>query len=421
MPVLRERTAGFFTRHRYAVFFFAYLVVYNVCIVNRCGTWTVSDIVYTYHIVDFKNLGFRSQLLPGAIFYGIFGDRTSETLITVYEAVLIILFFIFAAFLLERFMHSVEKKYLRASMILVLFYMSGMLTFAIFTDELGMLDSYWLFFSAMFIFFLDRKALRFLIPVLFVLSLLVHFSAVLCYVAGFSILLLYRISAAEDRRSRAGYIAVAALCLAATGVLLIYFILFQSDGLPMTMEEFGQLVKDRGGDYVLYYEYSLFNWYKMREVIPSEVFAIASPVERLIKIVISKCSFTIWEYSLDPLAFALRLALIFSVGTPAAVFYYRRMARFFKVLRGRRLKRLCVVLMMIQPVFTAVTGSLYSPDLVRWCTHAFLIAFTLFLYLLRREPELAADVFGSLERASSSVPFFVYFLSYALVNLWAYC
>ena len=412
---------GILHRRRYAITFFLFTVLYHVLVVNRLQLWKVSEISYTYHIVDYKSLGFRAQLLPGAVFYGLFGERASVWTASVFDTVLILLFFAGAALFLEKFILGVEEPRRPAALILLLFYLSGPYTFAIFTDELGMLDVYWLYFSLIFFFILDKKALRFLIPVLFILSLLIHFSSVISYLILFSVLLLYKISVENKKSQKICYCLILACSITATAGLFLYFLFHQSEGIPFTEDEFHLMLQDRGGSYFEYYNYSFFNKYYNEYVVPPDLFSISSPFFKGINFVFEKALFTIRLHNKALMPQLLRIVFMVLILSPILHFLYKRVIGFYRHTANNKLKQFCIFLVMVQFPFTAVIGCLFSVDITRWCTHAFLIFFTMVLYLCHHEESLKCGILAEIEEAKRSFPALVYAAAYFLAHLWAYC
>lgn len=414
------KNRNYLSKHRYALVFFLFVVLYNWLIVRRLRFWKVSDITFSYHVVDYS-LGFRSQLLPGAIFYGIFGEHAGETTATVYETVLLLLFFAGVSFLLERFLNHVEPPQKNAAFFLILLYLSGSFTFAVFSDELGMLDVYWLFFSLLFFLFLEKRGLRFLIPALFVLSLLVHFSSVISYLIMFSVLLLYRVSTESEKKRQTTYFLVFLLSIGATGGLFVFFLFNQSKDMPLSQEAFHQMLQRRGSDYYIYYDYSFYNSFSGKEVVPSSVYEIADPLRRALLVILEKCRFTIRLYTDYSVNTPARAALTALLLWPIVLFFDRHLYRFRKGPDQNKLKRFCVFLMMVQFPFTAILGCLFSPDIIRWHTHAFLIFFTMILYLTFHEEAFRRQLLQDVEKQKSSFTARVYVLAYCFSCLWAYC
>ena len=414
---IKEKARGVLFRHRFALFFFIYVVLYNWLVVNRLQLWQATKITYAYHIVDYS-LGFRSQLLPGAIFYGLFGEHASTITVSIYETVLLLLFFAGLSVFLEKFLQGVEARQRFSAFILILVYLSGAFTFAIFTDELGMLDVYWLFFSLLFFLFLEKRGLRFLIPFLFVLSLLVHFSSVLSYIILFSILLLYKTSV--EKKEKKPFFIIFIVSLVLSFAVFICLLISQSRGMPISLEDFNAKLESRGGQYYAYYDYAFYNY----NIIHNEqIFSVstASPVLHLLSMILEKCRFCFKMYSWTMPECVYRFALTALLLSPAIVFAYSHLHRFMKNLRDNRLQRFCVFLMMVQFPFTAIFGCLFSPDVIRWVTHAFLVFFTMLLYLLYHEETLRAEMLEDLDRLRKEPLSMIWFLAYFFTHSWAYC
>ncbi len=255
---------------------------------------------------------------------------------------------------------------------------------------------------------------------LFVLSLLVHFSAVLNYLILFSIILLYTAANEKSKENKRAYTVIFALSIAATAGLFAFFLLHHTDDLPLSQEEFHRLINDRGGSYVAYYDYSFYYTFFERTVVSPETAAIPSPFMRIVHTVIEKCLFTFRTYAEFPQDAFLRLALAVLLLTPALCFIYKNLSVFFKSLRDSKFKRFCVFLMMAQFPFTAITGCLFSPDIIRWFTHAFLISFTMFLFLIYHEEAVRTEVFKKIESRKYGVPAYIFFLAWFFSNAWPY-
>ena len=55
-------------RHKIALSFFAFIVIYNFVFVDKPFEFSsLCDVTYAYHLVDFS-VGFCTKLLPGAIY-----------------------------------------------------------------------------------------------------------------------------------------------------------------------------------------------------------------------------------------------------------------------------------------------------------------------------------------------------------------
>ncbi len=406
--------------HRISIFFFFYTVVYNILISCRLSNYKIDDITFAYHLVDYS-FGFRFGLLPGAIYGTLFHHNYSTVLITIYCTVLLILFFAGVAYLLEKFVISIDSKYRNTAFLLVAFYLSGPFSFSIFARELGMLDFYWIASVLLFCVFIQKKYFRMLIPLLCAACLLVHFSSVISYLLMMLTLILYRISIEDEKKEQKRYIMV--FIISAFLVLCLFIALFyvQSCNVAsISMEEFHNRLESRGSSYSDYYDYAYYNLYRGQEVIDSSIYSIDSPIIMIIKTIFGKISFTFYEYSLSLKEFILRFIVSIVLFSPAVLFIYKRFIVLLKDTKNNLLKKFCILVMMMQFPITAIIGSLFSADIFRWMTHAFLIFSTDFLILLKYEKSLREQTFNSFNKIKCA-PLTIYVLSYFSTVFWPYC
>ncbi len=422
----QKQKSGFLSEHRFCIASFLYLTLYNYVIVTRLKLWKVeSGGTFMHHIIDYKSLGFRSGLLPGSIFYSIFGSKASVTTATIYETVLLLLFFFGLSVALEKFMKRVRPQDRPAAAALVFLYLSGPFTFAAFSDTLGMLDAYFLYFSLIFFFIIENKVMRFLIPVIFALCLMTHMSAVLCCIILLSIILLYRISIEEDGKKKKTYTLIFALSMLVTAGLSVYFTVFVKE-MPLTVEKFNEMLEGRGGTYLAYYDYTFYDYniYNGTGLYPEELYSIESPLWRALRLAIQKVYFLHTEfvrvYTPNASQRILRYVAAVLLLSPPMYYYYRIMGRFFKSIEGNKLKKFSVFLMMVQFPFTVITGCLFSLDVIRWFTHAFIISLTMLLFVMDREEQVKTQTLQTVERVRHNPAALIYALSYFFVNFAAY-
>lgn len=399
-------------RHRFAVFFFLFLAVYHVVMVNQFKPWRVDPYSYAFHCVDFS-FGFATKLLPGAVFRALFGAHASETAASVYETVLLLLFFAGVSVLLEKFLRCVSAEYRRAAMFLLLFFVCGACTFSMFSKHLGALDVYWAFFNLLFVFFLESKRLRFLVPLLFFASVLIHYSAVLNTVILFSVLLLYYASVAGQKNEKRSWLLLFAVSVCATAALVLFFLLNESR-LMCPMDTFHEKLTQNGSHYFIYYDYAFYHYFDNQYILPLAVQNEPNVVLRILETVYYRMVFNfdlIGSTGGDAFfVFFCDLALL----SPLLALIYRFHAGRFRK-ETNRFKRFCTLLMMAQFPFTLISGLLFSADINRWMTHAFLIFFTCFLIVLYREEKARNQLLERIGSLSGSLASGLYFVMYAAI------
>lgn len=131
---------------KYAVIIFAVFSAYTLFIVNGCSFPKVKEnLTYIYHCVDYS-MGLCTGFLPGAVF-NFFVKNPSVEAATVFDNILLFTAFAGAAALLAKWLINLSDDEFGTKKKLLSFFVIGSFTFAAFSSVLGMLDSYWLFFS----------------------------------------------------------------------------------------------------------------------------------------------------------------------------------------------------------------------------------------------------------------------------------
>lgn len=415
--MLRDKKGnGFWYRRRYSLFFFLYLIFYHVFIVNRLEPWKLNEVTYVQYCVDFS-YGFGSKLLPGAIFNLLFGKYASRTTANIYAVAVVILFFTGLSLLLERFMERIRPADRRAAVFVLLFFLSGSYTFCIFTKWVGILDTAWLPLLLLFIVILEHRCVRFLLPLLFALALMIHFSALVFCIPVFAILLLYRGAVARDKRERRGILAIFAASMAVTAGAFLFLILNESKTV-CPIEEFHNKLLEHGADYFTYHDYAFFHIWNGESFIPDGVSEIKPFYLKFIY-------FVYYQIKLDYDLFAMDVqhGLLTALGGLAVLLpclcfilpvFWRRMRR-----KGDGLQRFCAFLMLIQFPFVFLMAVLFAIglDATRYLTHGFLGLFTLLLTVLYYEEDQRTAFFERIGSVCDTSPAMLYFLAYAAITL----
>ena len=411
------KPSSFLHRHRFALFFFVFLAVYHVALVNQFKPWTLQDITYSFHCVDFS-CGFATKLLPGAVFNAILGKHASLATATVYETVLLMLIFAGVSVFLERFLRCVGTEQRLPAFYLLLFFVTGSYTFSIFSEELGMLDVYWVLLSLLFLCFLEHKVLRFLTPVLFVAALLVHFSALLSCIVLFAILLLYRGAVAKERREKKIYLALFAVSVVVTAASFLFFVFFETRTLS-SMEEIRDTIKAHGSEYYYYYDYAFFDNYFGEPIVPASVTSMAGSLQKILLTLLHRVRFRI-DLAKDigfvvPLSFFGGLVIL----SPILFVVYRFHLQCFRS-ETDKLRRFCTLLMMLQFPTMVLASMLFSVDTTRWLSHEFLAFYTCLFAVLFYEEKRRIAFLNQLAQYIRDYPVNLYFLGYATIHFCAY-
>ncbi len=383
----------------YALFFFIFVILYNSWFVEPMAEWRVDPATYTQHLVDYS-FGFCTKFLPGAI-YHLFFKEVYENQLNVYLTVLILVFFaVLSVFLARAITMLKTPKEKLILFILIIFYLSGPSTFAIYTEEFGMLDFYWILFALLFFAFIRNDYLKFLIPIVFALTLLVHFSSVATYVLLFALILLFEACKSEKKKNRTGYGVLFVFSVILTAVMFVYFLTTENSNLVYDMNTFNKQLALRDNshyNFTVYFNYAFYNdytnsevnnpyiWVNPEELIPAIEGKLSPKVSLLFGRVITQFIFNLKLFGIFP---ELIMKLFIAVCTCAPLYVMFVMYWWHKFREDKGLVRLVYFLAPFQVFVTVLAGVLCSADMGRWAGHAFLVQFTLVLYVVLREHDL---------------------------------
>ena len=412
----RQRVS-FIRKHSYTLFFFVYMVLYHVIVVNRFHPFQMDDLAYVESFCADFSFGFATKLLPGAIFNFLFGAHASKSTAIAYSIVMILLIFFGTAVLLERFMYRIKDCYRDAALFLVVMLLSGAYTFSIFTQMLGIMDTYWLLFSLLFFFCLDHRWLRWLIPLWYIASLLIHFSSVVFYIVLFSIVLLYRLSIEKNKKEQRIYACIFGASIIITVFVFFFFILNESK-MICPIDEFHQKLESRGTDLFSYHDYAFFRIWEGESFIPDFVREMEPSLTKFFYLFYYqvKLSFELFLSNWKSGTVATLGGLV--ILAPILCFF----SKFhFQCLRHEKTKltRFCTFLMLVQFPFVLLLGLLFAIciDITRYYSHGFLIMFSCILSVLYFEEDKREAFFEQFRGLAKTLPAKIYFFAYASLSL----
>ncbi len=416
---------------KYFALFYTYVCLYGLFIVNHGLIWSAGSTTYTYHLVDY-GFGFLTKILPGAIFRLFFKNATMAN-VSAYETVLLLIAYAALSFFLARLVAGIKEKKQRVSVfVLCMFFLSGPCSFGIFSEQLGMLDSYWFFFTLIFIAVIETKYLKYIIPCLVFLMILVHFAAIITYIILCCMILLYRAACARDKKEKAEYGVIFTVTVITAIAAFLYFVLCESSNVTMTMEEFDREMLSRGEPdrldnvYLRFYDFAFYREQAMHfadndivygvtvDEIPVLSLPLPAPVLNILNLLISQSFANVKTKS--EIAFkAFYIPFLLCLCLPLIAVSYSVLLKLLKSEKNK-LKKFCYVLALIQYPFSAFTGLMNSNDITRFLAHALIIHIAFLLYVLYKEEKareiLAGKVYGIDPRLGAAY-FFVYMMSVA--------
>ena len=404
---------SFAKSHYYAFCLFAFFIIYVAIVPGECKPWVVNDVTYSFYAVDFS-LGFCSRIIQGALHNLIFGSISYVTA-TIYLICIFVVTVAILCFLAEKLLLSIYPKYRKTAIIILLFFITGPATFAIFLKTFGIIDFFWVFSTALFLLTLQKKQLYFLAIPIFVFMVFVYYAALICYVPLLAIILLYKLSTTTDKKEKRYLTIVFFVACALAIAFSVYFVAFERSNLNYTMEEFDNILISRGVDEgnLYYYNYSYYRHLdNFEENTGNELFNVtdtnspfAVPLVLLQQIIVT----------LKLIDFSHVTLIVLLLISPILVFIYRILIGEFKATKDNKLKKFTLLCTLVLFPFILLAGFCLSTDVVRWISNAFTCLLFAFAYILYKERDHLAEKVHT-QLAGKTALLIPYFIVYSLTT-----
>ena len=416
--------------YSYGVFFFFFTVVYHLVIINRFHLWSVGAYSYTFYLLDYS-FGFCSRFLPGAL-YHLFFKEVYISQLNVFLTLLLLLVILGISLFFAKLVCLQKQKENRVRVVfLCLFFLSGAGILTLLGIEIGIYETFWVFFALLFLLVVSKKHLKYVIPVFFVLSVLIYYTAMISIVVFFCLVLLYEALQQEGKERKCYYVLLLLSLVLAFG-LSLYLGLFEKNNLRYTMEEFNNALEQRnhadGMELNLHYFNNSFYQSTPREEVqqflneldPYSMIRNSKLPHALAQaIVYVYVYFRMWIFwvARDTVRFVSTFAICALAALPLMIHFYSYWKQCFKAAQQRS-QKLLYSLIMLQYPFSMVFCFL-STDITRWMTHAFAVQFALYLYVAHKNGELAKLKESFLFRANwrALVCYFLFYLLIVFVPL----
>ena len=357
----------FKTNKVFFVTFFS-LALYHLFFMLDSVTQTVNPVAYEFHAVDYS-LGFCTKLLPGAIYHLLVG-KYNEKAMTVYVRIISLLLILLLSILAQR-IYSALSDYTKNSVLLFLVLcLACPCTFYYSLQFEGCLDAYWIILFLLCVLFAQNKILRWSIPLLVFLIVLVHEGAVLCYIPLTMLVLLLKAVCCEDKKEKAALFSVFALTVAVSVGAVGYFMLNNHVNVKVSdFEQLGKFFDSRNVTSRFYYEWYFFeasvDGGVHPDYFPDYLFSSsASPLVQLIFKVLRQMYYTVSTSDyIRPLPQILYSLPLFAA--PCVV-----LIKVVKQHSEKKMVRLLAVCFLLLPLLSIFSGLAFSNDVQRWFSHA---------------------------------------------------
>lgn len=405
--------------HRFGLFFFIVLIVYNF-IANSFKWGEITGNTYSFHVVDFS-IGFCSKLLPGAVCNLLFDNITYEKLL-IYLSTLMIIFFALISFLLDKLINKTKDTIKTQTLVIVLFFISGVCTFAFHFEYLVWFDFYWLFAAVLCFFCLMKKQTYFLIIPLMIAAIMAHYAVLVCYIPFIVIIVMYKISITENKKEKI-YLSVVCLCaIVASLVFGIYMISSENENINLTMEEFNQFLASRGvkEENFEFYDFAFFRDEVIDSYKGNENTGI---LENINSLDTSKMSLSVFlqmfiqqifvTVFISDMKTSVRYILLL---LPLIIIIYRLILIDFTLDKKNCLKRFSIICSILLFWVTFILGRVLSSDTLRWFSDGLIPLMAFLLYVIYKSSD---ELKVKIKEKLSTVPVSAVVIYYAIYAIMA--
>ncbi|MBR0414494.1 MAG: hypothetical protein IJI67_05460 [Clostridia bacterium] len=369
-----SKIKSFVVKHKFFFIIYAFLFLYHFLVVNHAQWFAVDEMNYSFYCVDYS-LGFHSEMLPGALYHLIVGIYTKEA-VGAYLTVVYAVFFLMVAYLMDKFLIKFWD-HRKASLTLVAFFLVAPFAFNVFIVQFGMFDFNWVFFFVLALVCLQNRYLKFAVPLLAALMAMVHYGAAISHFPILLIIILIYILKADSKKEKTALIIILVLTVLAGAGMCLYFLLNDSKNLVYSYEDFKAFLKQRNAISV-YFDYS---FYKKS---PSELQVYYDKMSQTIEEGQKSSVFATIKQQIGSALTTISIKdmlIVNAVGFVFEGFLLAILVSYFKQ-KKEIIKRLIVIAMFGFSIVIPLIGVFFSTDYSRWMSHAFMLLFTVVLYLL---------------------------------------
>lgn len=354
---------------------FCFAVMCGVCYIHDFRIFSKDfDVVFLFHCLYAGDLsiGISSRLFVGSILT-LFNDVITAEAIDTFACISL-----YASLALQAFLSGavIRKGIKDKNIFIILFaavFIMNPVTVCSYTYYFGTLDlyNYIIFLAAVFILIKGKTKLQFLIPILGVLGLLVHYSFFLAFFPALFVLALYR-TVNADKTSLKKEAAMLGINSVVSVGGFFYLSLFAKNLLFMSSPEMLTYVKSKVDETVYVFE-DYLNYYLFDIMRGEQMASTGNSLSELIKINISLTKPSVY---IKYMAFISVLLIAFWI----------IWAILIKKEKGKR--KLPFIAAAVMP-FALVPELILSSDVWRWVASTVLCQFvTLFAFYLMKAPSV---------------------------------
>lgn len=240
------------------IFFVTFILLNITCIsfiAQHDFFYMMDNGYYPLYVINY-DCGYSSRLLVGAVFSLFFKETLSVDVLSV---VLFIIYLIMCL-CLSLFINSHLKKTNFEAIGIYAVFMILCPAFISIVNYFGILDIFWIFSTMGALWAVDKKGVRWLVPLFCVIGLAVHEVFLTTYLPVIAIAVLYQIT----KKNNTSDLIFVVLCAVIVGAFSVYFMFIGDGTMKMTSDELVNFARNRldakGRNFNDFYLRSILYW-----------------------------------------------------------------------------------------------------------------------------------------------------------------
>lgn len=240
------------------IFFVTFILLNLTCFIfisQRDFFNMMDNFYYPLYVINY-DCGYSSRLLVGAVFSLFFKDTLNVDVLSV----TLLIIYLIMCFCLSLFINNYIKKTKFEAIGIYAVFMILCPAFISLVNYFGILDIFWIFCTMGALWVVDKKGLRWLVPLFCIIGLAVHEVFLTTYLPVIAIAVLYQFAKKPDTSN----LIYAILCAVIIGAFSVYFFFIGDSTMKMTSDELVEFARNRldekGKCFDDFYLRSVFFW-----------------------------------------------------------------------------------------------------------------------------------------------------------------
>lgn len=364
---------------------FGVIILNSVFFIYNNGLASLMEKYYaSLYVVDYS-CGYSSRLLIGSIFSLFLKDNFSYEVIVLILLIVYFFFCLFFSLIVNKYLKNTDYKHLG----LFVVFLAATPFFMGFLDFFGIVDMFWPFIIMFSLWAVDKKGLRWLVPVVCVAGIAIHEYFTVTYMVPCAIMI-YHQFAKKPNVSNFIYVAFSAVLLSAASY---YFLFVGSETMKMTSDELFDYVKNitniKGDTYAETYVKAIFFWKEH----PTALQSNEPEYITYIKTLISGYTANNKNDIISIFSFILSLCMISS---PFAWIF----AKSFKSEKSPFKK--ITYLLSLTPILLGMICQIVSTDDTRFMLHFIVMIIFLLLFMVKEQEEVFIENYTKMTKKATN-------------------